>query len=118
MRMYAFSLLPGGQTRITSASFLTWKLAENHSRASRNRGSRRSSYRRNIKFTCSFVTSPMFPPLDWIGLDWIGLDCRLIFCGSRQTDFRPRSARKSTALEHPASADRPKAARDDDSYDS
>src|SRR5437867_9809426 len=65
MRMYAFSLLPGGHTRIRSSSFFTWKLAENHSRASRKRGSRRSSYSRSIRFTCSFVTSPMFPPLVW-----------------------------------------------------
>src|SRR6266850_1395258 len=66
MRMYAFSLLPGGQTLTKSSAVFTWKLAENHSRASRNRGSRRSSNNRNIKLTCSFVTSPMFPPLVWI----------------------------------------------------
>src|SRR3981189_2329177 len=66
MRMYAFSLLPGGQTRTKSSAVFTWKLTENHSRASRNRGSRRSSNNRNIKLTCSFVTSPMFPPLVWI----------------------------------------------------
>src|SRR5882762_9145945 len=66
MRTYAFSLLPGGQIRITSSMPFTWKLAPNHSRASRNRGSRRSSNSRNIKLTCSFVASPMFPPLVWI----------------------------------------------------
>src|SRR5438445_1662351 len=110
MGTYAFCLLPGGQTRVTSSMLFTWKLAPNHSRASRNRVSRRSSNSRNIKFTCSFVTSPMFPPLV--------LDCRLVFRGTRRTDFRPRWARKSTALEHPAFADRPRAARDGDSYDS
>src|SRR6266852_5855279 len=108
MRMYAFSLLPGGQTRVTSSMLFTWKLAENHSRASRKRGSRRSSNSRNIKLTCSFVTSPMFPPLD----------CRFYFCGTRQIDFRPRWARKSMALEHPPSVNTQRAVRDDDSYDS
>src|SRR6266478_1698811 len=66
MRMYKFSLLPGGHTRVKSSAVFTWKFAENQSRASLNLGSRRSSYRRNIRFTCSFVTSPMFPPLVWI----------------------------------------------------
>src|SRR6267143_1605238 len=81
MRMYAFSLLPGGQTRIRSSWVFTWKLAENHSRASRNRGSRRSSNSRNIKLTCSFVTSPMFPPLVWIvGLFFAELGERTFVC--------------------------------------
>src|SRR6266849_2514471 len=78
MRTYVFPWLPGGLTRIISSWFFTWKLAANPSRASRSRGSRLSSYNRNIKFTCSFVTSPMLPPLAWIidcifkGLDkWI-----------------------------------------------
>ncbi len=62
--MYVFSLLPGGHTRIKSSAAFTWKFAENQSRASLNFGSRRSSYSRNIRFTCSFVTWPMFPPLD------------------------------------------------------
>src|SRR5260370_19482253 len=65
MRMYKFPWLPGGQTRVKSSAFFTWKFAENQSRASLNFGSRLSSYSRNIKFTCSFVTSPMFPPLEW-----------------------------------------------------
>src|SRR5260370_31133349 len=108
MRMYKFSLLPGAHTRVKSSAVLTWKLAENQSRASLNLGSRRSSYSRNIKFTCSLVTSPMFPPLN----------CRLVFRATRQTDFRPRWGRKSTAREHPESADRRRAARDGDSYGS
>src|SRR6266571_2038750 len=66
MRMYVFSLLPGGHTRIKSSAVFTWKFAENQSRASLNLGSRRSSYSRNIRFTCSLVTSPMFPPMVWI----------------------------------------------------
>src|SRR5467141_3445229 len=110
MRMYVFSLLPGGHTRIKSSWVFTWKLAANQSRASRSLGSRRSSYSRNIRFTCSFVTWPMFPPF--------GLDNRLSLRGIRQMDFRPRWAHKSTAPEHPASADKRRAARDGDSYDS
>jgi hypothetical protein len=43
-----------------------------------------------------------------------GPDCR----GTRQKDSRPRWDRKSTALEHPASADRRTAARGDDRHDS
>src|SRR6266404_9363204 len=108
MRTYAFSLVPGGQIRVTSSMLFTWKLAENHSRASRKRVSRRSSNSRNIKLTCSFVTSPMFPPLD----------CRFYFCGTKQMDFRPRWAHKSTAREHPQPQDSRRAARDGDSYDS
>src|SRR5260370_4711804 len=74
MRTYKLSLLPGGQTRVKSSAFLTWKFAPNQSRASLNRGSRRSSYSRNIKFTCSFVTSPMFPPLvSIVGLFFVAL---------------------------------------------
>src|SRR5713101_5105736 len=110
MRMYKFSLLPGGHTRVKSSAVFTWKFAENQSRASLNLGSRRSSYSRNIRFTCSFVTSPMFPPLNRI------VDS--FFRAARQTDFRPRWARKSTAREHSASADRLRAARDGDSYGS
>src|SRR6266404_4975920 len=106
MRTYAFSLVLGGQIRVTSSMLFTWKLAENHSRASRKRGSRRSSNSRNIKLTCSFVTSPMFPPLD------------CCFCTTTQTDFHRRWARKSMALEHPASVNIQRAVRDDDSYDS
>src|SRR5712692_1255512 len=109
MRMYKFSLLPGGHTRIKSSAVFTWKFAENQSRASRNLGSRRSSYSRNIKFTCSFVTSTMFPPLDWTE-DFFG--------ETRQTDFRLRWGHKSTGLGHSASADRRRAAHDGDSYDS
>src|SRR6266850_2854264 len=93
-----------------SSALFAWKLAENHSRASRKRGSRRSSNSRNIKLACSFVTSPMLPPLVWI----VGL----FFAETKRTDFRPRWARKLTELERQASADRPRAARDGDSYDS
>src|SRR5712692_11617972 len=46
------------------------------------------------------------------------LSFQLDFRGTRQSDFRPRGARKSTALEPPASAGTRRAARDDGSYDS
>src|SRR2546428_2491575 len=88
MRMYRFSLLPGGHTRIKSSAFFTWKFAPNQSRASLNLGSRRSSYSRNIRFTCSLVTSPMFPPLIWTA-DQIfkGLN-KWIFVRARPIDRR------------------------------
>src|SRR2546427_7786107 len=88
IRMWVFSLRPVGHPRIESSAVFTWKLAENQSRASLNLGSRRSSYSRNIRFTCSLVTSPMFPPLIWTA-DQIfkGLD-KWIFVRARPIDRR------------------------------
>src|SRR5271163_2257285 len=61
MRMNAFSCEFGDATFITSSSEVGLKFLVYQSRASRSRGSRRMSYSRNIKFTCSCVTSPMAP---------------------------------------------------------
>ena len=44
IRYDAFSSDPGGQSVARSAAVFGLKLAENHLRASRNRGSRRDSY--------------------------------------------------------------------------
>src|SRR5882724_5367754 len=79
--------LPGGQICITSSIVFGWKLAANHSRASRSFGSRRSSYSLNNKLACSCVTSPMVPPLDLL------LGCLLrVSLGSKPCDERAQPA--------------------------
>src|SRR5271155_2073028 len=59
MRINAFSCEFGGATFITSSSDVGLKFRTYQSRASRKRGSRRMSYNRNIRLTCSCVTSPI-----------------------------------------------------------
>src|SRR6267378_7904368 len=110
MRMYVFSLLPGGAHAHQVVRSFPVEVG-----------------REPIpRFAQSGLAPLLVQPQHQIDLlvryfshvSSFGLDCRLVFRGTRRTDFRPRWARKSTELEHPEFADRRRAARDGDSYDS
>src|SRR5712691_958000 len=70
MRALAFSSLPGGYFRRDSSGVLASNCARNQERASRKRGSRRNSYKRNTKLACSCVSCPMH-------LSPLGVDSRI-----------------------------------------